>query len=413
MRLLRVWCALACAGALLAVPGNALATDSPKPGSVDGVVARTQADLAESTAALLDATVALRRAEAQLPQAQAEVARTLAALATAQRAVAVAAQQRGNAQTQLMLATQASETTSDVVADQRARIGRMVRQAYQSGGTLSEFSAVLDAESPADFAQRVMTMRSVSRAQESTLLGLRSLQAAIDHDAVGLSTLRSTLAVAQSTAEAELGRVASAARSAQLAERTLHAIVAARTSALAAAQAALAQDEAQRVVQQGVSSRLQTLLGQQSRALLGAAGSRAGASYPPIPGTLAWPANGPITSPFGMRRHPITGVYKLHTGADIGIPCGTVVHAARGGTVLQAYNDPAYGFRTVVVHGVVGGALLTTTYNHQSRIDVQVGQTVAVGQPIGLSGTTGYSTGCHLHFELIVNSDFVDPIPWL
>jgi murein DD-endopeptidase MepM/ murein hydrolase activator NlpD len=114
-----------------------------------------------------------------------------------------------------------------------------------------------------------------------------------------------------------------------------------------------------------------------------------------------------------MRVHPITGVRKLHTGTDLGIPCGTPVHAAREGTVIAAGFNIAYGNRTVISHGVVDGALLTTTYNHQSQIDVSVGQQVAAGQPIGLSGTTGYSTGCHLHFELLVNADYVDPVPWL
>jgi len=132
-----------------------------------------------------------------------------------------------------------------------------------------------------------------------------------------------------------------------------------------------------------------------------------------VPGTLAWPAHGPITSPFGIRVHPITGVRKLHTGTDLGIPCGTPVHAAREGTVLSAGWDPAYGFRTVVSHGVVNGALLTTTYNHQSKLGVNSGQHVDAGQVIGLSGTTGYSTGCHLHFELLVNADFVDQMPWM
>jgi murein DD-endopeptidase MepM/ murein hydrolase activator NlpD len=132
-----------------------------------------------------------------------------------------------------------------------------------------------------------------------------------------------------------------------------------------------------------------------------------------VPGTLAWPATGPITSPFGMRVHPITGVRKLHTGTDLGVPCGTPVHAAREGTVLSAGFDTAYGYRTVVSHGVVNGALLTTTYNHQTHIDVSVGQHVALGEMIGISGTTGYSTGCHLHFELLVNADFVDPMPWM
>ena len=74
--------------------------------------------------------------------------------------------------------------------------------------------------------------------------------------------------------------------------------------------------------------------------------------------------------------------------------------------------NSAYGWRTVVSHGVVDGVLLTTTYNHQ-ELGVAVGDRVAAGQVIGTVGSTGYSTGCHLHFELYVNSSLVDPERWL
>jgi murein DD-endopeptidase MepM/ murein hydrolase activator NlpD len=120
-----------------------------------------------------------------------------------------------------------------------------------------------------------------------------------------------------------------------------------------------------------------------------------------------------VTSPFGMRVHPITGVRKLHTGTDFGVACGTPIKAARSGTVLIAEFNRAYGWRTVISHGVVGGVLLTTTYNHQTALGVATGQAVSTGEVIGQVGTTGYSTGCHLHFELLVNSGLVDPLPWL
>ena len=100
-------------------------------------------------------------------------------------------------------------------------------------------------------------------------------------------------------------------------------------------------------------------------------------------------------------------------GTDFGIACGTPVHAALPGTVIAAGWDTAYGWRTVITHGVVNGVVLTTTYNHQSHLGVAVGDQVAEGQVIGLSGTTGFSTGCHLHFELYVNSTVVDSEPWL
>jgi murein DD-endopeptidase MepM/ murein hydrolase activator NlpD len=207
--------------------------------------------------------------------------------------------------------------------------------------------------------------------------------------------------------------VAEHAGQASAADAQVAGLVATRKAALAAAAAAQVQEDVAHTNLVGESTALQSQLASQAHALLGPAGARDGAAVPPVAGTFAWPANGPITSPFGMRVHPVTGVYKLHTGTDLGIPCGTPVHVARAGTVIQAGWNSAYGWRTVVSHGNVDGVLLTTTYNHQSHIGVSVGDQVADGQVIGLSGTTGFSTGCHLHFEVYVNSALVDPEPWL
>ena len=135
---------------------------------------------------------------------------------------------------------------------------------------------------------------------------------------------------------------------------------------------------------------------------------------PPTPpvgsgGDLTRPVGGPITSPYGMRVHPITGVRKLHDGTDFGVPCGTPVHAAGAGTVVGRSTDPAYGRRIVIDHG--GG--IETSYNHLSAQAVSVGQRVAAGDVIGRSGTTGLSTGCHLHFMAVKGGRPVDPMGYL
>ena len=121
-------------------------------------------------------------------------------------------------------------------------------------------------------------------------------------------------------------------------------------------------------------------------------------------------------SAYGYLKHAEGGTWRRAfylTGTDLGIPGGTPGLGGRPGVVLQAGWNSAYGWRTGVSRGDVDGVLLTTTYNHQTHIDVAVGAQVAAGQVIGTSGTTGFSTGCHLHFELYVNSALVDPEPWL
>lgn len=130
-----------------------------------------------------------------------------------------------------------------------------------------------------------------------------------------------------------------------------------------------------------------------------------------IGGQMAWPVPGytRITSNYGMRTHPITGVYKLHTGVDIGAPMGANFIAANDGVVTKAGYNTAYGNMVIIDHG--GG--ISTLYAHGSEILVQVGKTVKKGDSILKVGSTGYSTGAHAHFEVRVNGGPVNPLPYI
>ena len=138
------------------------------------------------------------------------------------------------------------------------------------------------------------------------------------------------------------------------------------------------------------------------------AGANSNTQY--VGGVLAWPVPGysTITSPFGMRVHPITGVYKLHTGMDIRAPIGANFVAANDGIVVKAEYNRAYGNMVMIDHG--GGIM--TLYAHGSEILVQPGQTVKRGDPILKVGSTGYSTGAHAHFEVRVNGTYVNPVDY-
>lgn len=130
-------------------------------------------------------------------------------------------------------------------------------------------------------------------------------------------------------------------------------------------------------------------------------------------GALATPVAGPVTSPYGMRTHPLTGEHKLHDGTDFGAACGTPVRAAADGMVDERYFNAGYGNRVVIDHGSTSDEALTTTYNHLTRGVVAVGERVRRGQVVGYVGSTGYSTGCHLHFMVLRGGDPVDPMGWL
>lgn len=127
-------------------------------------------------------------------------------------------------------------------------------------------------------------------------------------------------------------------------------------------------------------------------------------------GERVHPAPGyPMTSPFGWRQHPIYGKRRLHTGIDFGVPCGEPIYAWSSGRVSFSGVHGGYGNRVEVDHG--GGII--STYSHAQSLSVDQGDDVNAGDEVTINGTTGSSTGCHLHFEIKKDGEYVDPAPYL
>jgi len=126
------------------------------------------------------------------------------------------------------------------------------------------------------------------------------------------------------------------------------------------------------------------------------------------PGTLIRPVPGAISSPFGPRMHPIYGYVRMHNGVDMNGAMGQPIVAAADGTIILAGVKGGYGNSIMIDHG--GG--MVTLYGHQSKLAVSVGQRVKAGQVIGYVGSTGVSTGPHLHFEVRIDGNPVDPVKY-
>ena len=143
----------------------------------------------------------------------------------------------------------------------------------------------------------------------------------------------------------------------------------------------------------------------------GAASSSSSSTSVASYGSMQWPAvaSKTITSPYGYRFHPIQKVNRFHSGIDIGAAYGTGIVAAESGTVIKAAWNGGYGKCIVIDHG--GG--IYTLYGHCSQINVSVGQSVSRGEQIGLIGSTGNSTGPHLHFEVLINGSTTDPLSYV
>ena len=232
---------------------------------------------------------------------------------------------------------------------------------------------------------------------ENDLLGrLEAARAAVEDERAALDEKQEEAALAAVELEEERATLA-ALRAAQQEQRD--AVYAARqdkAGTLAAANADLAELERQEDELLAQSQSLAAIIN-------GNSGGGNGT------GSMMWPVNGTVTSGFGYRIHPILGKRILHTGIDIAAGSGTAIWAADGGKVIYATWVSGYGNTVAIDHG--GG--ISTLYAHQSSMAVSYGQTVKKGAVIGYVGSTGYSTGPHLHFEVRVNGTPVDPMGYL
>jgi len=157
----------------------------------------------------------------------------------------------------------------------------------------------------------------------------------------------------------------------------------------------------------GKASQLEKLVRQLDAAeneIEGIINARSGGYSGAKPGRLSMPVSGRLTSPFGMRRHPILGNTRMHQGQDFGAGHGTTIRAAADGVIISASRNRGYGNVIIIDHG--GG--MTTVYAHCSSFIVKSGR-VKRGQPIARVGSTGLSTGPHLHFEVRINGRAVNP----
>lgn len=280
-----------------------------------------------------------------------------------------------------------------------------VRRTYQEGPA-GAWSAVLDADDPSDFADRATNLATISatRGHAVELLTalprrIKVLDRAYDDAAAVARVARSE---AKAAAESHLRLIAQIDK-ARTAIEPLELQV---TAAIAAATAAIPADQALAVERRRESDRLATEIVAKSSALAASGGVVEGT------GTFTRPATGVITSDYGWRQHPILGYQKLHTGIDYDGADG-VVYAADDGVVILTVWSAAYGNVTVIDHGQSGGRYFASFYAHQAGYFVDEGDVVRKGQPIGAVGSTGMSTGPHLHFEVRLDGAPVDPRPFL
>jgi murein DD-endopeptidase MepM/ murein hydrolase activator NlpD len=307
------------------------------------------------------------------------------------------------------------EATLGEIEDSRVLIGRIARSSYQSGG-MGELAVVLQSQSPDEFATRLVLVQNAMRSEGNVLGDLAEARANLAAQRATLDAKRKQIAGMKRAQEAVVKRIAALEDQAVRAKEAVESLIAERESAVAAVEREKAAEESRYAKMQAESQRLSRILAARARRL---AALRSASSVSSGGGALSWPVAAGVTSSYGMRTHPVTGVYKLHDGTDFGANCGTPVRAAASGVVIQAANVPGYGNQLVVDHGALRGAGVATSYSHLMSFSRGPGSRVSRGEVVGYSGGAsgmygaGYSTGCHLHFMVYVNGGTSNPMGWL
>jgi murein DD-endopeptidase MepM/ murein hydrolase activator NlpD len=393
---------------------------------VERKLSQARGDYDDSTSALVKATAAVNRAKATLAAARDDLAAVKEDLVVARAKDAAASKQLASATAAETTAALGAEQASAEVSRQRLQIAQFANATYQNG-PMSALSVIVGARSTDDLLSAMQVIATVSGSQVVALTRYTSARTQMN---VRLADARHTQDVAtalRSQAAVALLRVKrlEARQRAQTAK--VARLVAGRVETQRAAERARA--DARRLIRtlekerSEITARLRAIARKRAVAERRRAAERAAAQHrapapapAPAPsggGLFGRPVNGPITSPFGLRFHPILHYWRLHDGMDFGVACGTPLYAARGGRVVDAYYGGGYGNRVIIDHGWLDGASMSTSYNHMTRFIVHAGQQLSRGQLIGYSGTTGLSTGCHLHFMVYRNGTPVNPAKYL
>jgi murein DD-endopeptidase MepM/ murein hydrolase activator NlpD len=424
-RRLSALCAAAVVLGGLVVPlANADDSDrlKDKQKDVQAQIEQAQEDAEEASKAVNEAKAALADAEAQLVTAQANLksAQSYSAEVAAQLAAAEAQDAAMQAALQVAQANLA-QAKADLAAGQAAldaqqkQVKDTVVTLYQQGSPeLMAWSGYLDAQTPADLIRKMEYADTLVEDQNSLFAQLHAAELELQAKKEAVKAAEAAAADQADLAAQQLVTVQDlkekadrAANDALLAQDAVTATVAAREKAQRKAERARRHDlqELARLKKQEAKIKQQILAAAAHDHSTGYVGNADGLLLPPV--------NGPVTSPFGYRIHPIYGYWGLHDGTDFGVSCGEGMRAVADGRVISRYYSSVYGNRLYLDIGKVNGHNITVVYNHASGYRVSVGDTVKRGEIVGYVGSTGWSTGCHLHFTVLQDGDAVDPMNYL
>ncbi|WP_062461291.1 M23 family metallopeptidase [Demequina soli] len=406
-----------------------------------------QSDLEDTSADIVKAANNLKETEAKLPAAQ-------KALDDANDAVDAALVQQKLVADKLAAAEAQDQAIGDQISADDSRIGELqqivaalARAQYQGVGDDEALSLVFGASTSQEFVDKFAAEHNASRVQSNALADVEEIAAVNRNRGVRQEAVREYIVELKAEADALVVKTTQLRETAAQKKKALDDLVAKQTrikneleakrkdelekqKALEAQQEATrnqikdlvkkkaAEEEAKRKAAEEAARKAA-----EAAKNSGGSSSSSGGSGPATStssgglantltkGVLAWPVPSHyITSSYGMRFHPILHYWRLHAGTDMRAYCGTPIYAARDGRVQWAQWVAGLGNEVLLDHGYVSGRSLMTSYNHMSAFAVGAGQYVTQGQLVGYAGNTGTSAACHLHFEVYIDGNTVDPM---
>ena len=375
---------------------------------------------------LADTYLALAETELLIPQAQQDLEDARVALGEAQEEDRKVGERLTEAEEEERRLSGEVETGQEEVDRSDDELATVALSAYKGGGMPSPSSVYVGNSSPQDAVDRSMNYRLTMASQGTRLDSLRTDQSVTENSAERLSAVREEIKQLKIDAEDALERTRVAEEEATEAKNELDALyetqktqrddLEAKKTKYEGDQKSLEtrsstlDDEIEELAEQE-REREERLKAQQQQKSSGGSAPVAGSAN--TGGGWVYPVNARLNSNFGWRVHPIYGTRKLHAGVDFPVACGVPVGAAHSGRVIATTHNSGAGNKIILSHGMMNGRLVTTSYHHLQGFAKSVGDQVSAGDTVGYVGTTGSSTGCHLHFETHEDGNAVNPAKYI
>lgn len=370
-------------------------------------LAKTKSSISDARDQVDAASASLEESEARLAKARQELTYIRGKLAKAREKDREIAAKLKKAEKDLKKAEETVAKGEADIAEQERLIGDVARSAYQQQSNLVSLKVLLDSGSVSEVADRVQWTELIFGNTAGEMRRLEQLQLELEAAKAAREAARADVAQQRRESKAQVAAVKELAADAAAREARVERLVAEnkrwRDTALHELEATKEEYEKLEKQEASITKKILAEIAKSKKLKVNSKG-------------FIRPVKASPGSPFGMRYHPILHYWRMHWGLDFGASCGAPLFAMADGKVTQVLTtsqSSGLGNWTVISYGTYKGAHIASGYAHQSRILVRPGQAVTQGQVVGYVGTTGLSTGCHLHLQIYKNGVRVNPAAYI